>query len=79
WESSNYTLATNPLGQTEKLKQDSYALVRLMAKYQVTPALSAQLNINNLFDEKYYTNIGFYSQLAYGAPRNANLTLKYDF
>lgn len=79
WESSNYTWATNPLGQTEKLKQDSYALVRLMAKYQVTPALSAQLNINNLFDEKYYTNIGFYSQLAYGAPRNANLTLKYDF
>lgn len=79
WESSNYTLATNPLGQTEKLKQDSFALVRLMAKYQVTPALSAQLNINNLFDEKYYTNLGFYSQLAYGAPRNANLTLKYDF
>lgn len=79
WESSNYTLATNPLGQSEKLKQDSYALVRLMAKYQMTPALSAQLNINNLFDEKYYTNIGFYSQLAYGAPRNANLTLKYDF
>lgn len=79
WESSNYTMATNPLGQTEKLKQDSYAIVRLMAKYQVTSALSAQLNINNLFDEKYYTNIGFYSQLAYGAPRNANLTLKYDF
>lgn len=79
WESSNYTLATNPLGQAEKLKQDSYALVRLMAKYQMTPALSAQLNINNLFDEKYYTNIGFYSQLAYGTPRNANLTLKYDF
>jgi len=79
WESSNYTWATNPLGQTEKLKQDSYAIVRLMAKYQVTPALSAQLNINNLFDEKYYTNIGFYSQVAYGTPRNANLTLKYDF
>ncbi|ODN68217.1 TonB-dependent siderophore receptor [Methylophaga muralis] len=79
WESSNYTMATNPLGQAEKLKQDSYALVRLMAKYQMTPALSAQLNINNVFDEKYYTNIGFYSQLAYGAPRNANLTLKYDF
>lgn len=79
WESSNYTWATNPLGQTEKLKQDSYSIVRLMAKYQVTPALSAQLNINNLFDEKYYTNIGFYSQVAYGTPRNANLTLKYDF
>lgn len=79
WESSSYTMASNPLGQTEKLKQDSYALVRLMAKYQLTPALSAQLNINNLFDKKYYINYGFYSQLAYGAPRNANLTLRYDF
>ncbi|EMR12198.1 OMR family iron-siderophore receptor precursor [Methylophaga lonarensis MPL] len=79
WESSNYTMATNPLGQAEKLKQDGYALVRLMARYQVTPALSAQLNINNLFDKKYYTNIGAFSQLAYGAPRNANLTLRYDF
>lgn len=79
WESANYTMATNPLGQEEKLQQNSYALVRVMARYQITPALSTQLNINNLLDEKYYTNIGFYSQVAYGAPRNANLTLKYDF
>lgn len=79
WESSNYTIATNPLSQTEKLKQDSYALVNLMAKYQFSPELSAQLNINNLFDEKYYSQIGFYSQFAYGAPRNTNVTLRYDF
>ena len=79
WESSNYTIASNPLSQAEKLKQDSYALVNLMAKYQFSPELSAQLNINNLFDEEYYSQIGFYSQLAYGAPRNANVTLRYDF
>lgn len=79
WESSNYTLATNPIGQTDKLKQDSYALVNLMARYQFSPELSAQLNVNNLFDEEYYSQIGFYSQLAYGAPRNANLSLRYDF
>ncbi|WP_297186498.1 TonB-dependent siderophore receptor [uncultured Porticoccus sp.] len=79
WESSNYTWATNPLSQTEKLKQESYTLVRLMTKYQVTPVLSAQLNINNLFDKKYYINNGFYSQVAYGTPRNINLMLKYDF
>lgn len=76
WESDSYSLETNPSGQIEKLKQESYALVRLMGKYQMTPALSAQLNINNLFDKKYYTN---YRQLAYGTPRSANLTLKYDF
>ncbi|WP_235263694.1 TonB-dependent siderophore receptor [Nitrincola sp. A-D6] len=80
WQSSNYTRVNNPLGQSEKIKQGSYALVRLMANYQMTPTLSAQLNINNLFDEKYYTNSGaWFGQLAYGAPRNFNLTLKYDF
>jgi outer membrane receptor for ferric coprogen and ferric-rhodotorulic acid len=76
WESDTYNLETNPSGQIEKLKQGSFTLVRLMGKYQVTRDLSAQLNINNLFDKKYYTNN---RQLAYGAPRNVNLTFKYDF
>ncbi|EHJ93433.1 TonB-dependent siderophore receptor [Vreelandella boliviensis] len=80
WQSSNYTMVTNPLGNSEEVKQGSYALAQLMARYQMTPELSAQLNINNLFDEKYYTNSGaWFGQLAYGAPRSANLTLKYDF
>ncbi|MDX5297903.1 MAG: TonB-dependent receptor, partial [Gammaproteobacteria bacterium] len=70
---------TNPLGAPDRLTQDAYFLVNLMARYQVTPALSTQLNINNVLDETYYTNVGFYSQLAYGAPRNATLALKYAF
>jgi outer membrane receptor for ferric coprogen and ferric-rhodotorulic acid len=79
WESSNYTIATNPQGDTEKLKQDAYTLVDVMAKYQFTPQLSAQLNINNLLDEEYYSQIGFYNQMAYGEPRNTKLTLIYNF
>lgn len=79
WEDGNYTVATNPLGQKEKLKQPSYALVNVMARYQLSDALSAQLNIDNLLDKKYYSQIGFYSQYAYGEPRNGKLTLKYSF
>ena len=79
WESSNYTFANNPLGQREKLKQDAYSLVNLMAKYQINPAMSLQLNLNNVLDKTYYSQIGFSNQFAYGAPRNAMLTLKYDF
>ncbi|AFJ03011.1 Putative OMR family iron-siderophore receptor precursor [Methylophaga frappieri] len=79
WESSNYTIANNPLGNPDKLKQESYALANLMARYQITPDLQAQLNVNNLFDEKYYSQIGFYSQYAYGAPRNVTASLRYDF
>ena len=79
WESSNYTIANNPQGNPEKLKQDSFAIVNLMARYRLSPELQAQLNINNVFDEEYYSQIGFYSQLAYGAPRNVTASLRYDF
>ncbi|WP_323586404.1 hypothetical protein [Aliarcobacter butzleri] len=50
-----------------------------MAKYKIDKDLSVQLNVNNIFDEKYYTNIGFYNQVSYGDPRNFTLTMKYDF
>jgi len=79
WESSNYTIANNPQGNPEKLKQDSFAVVNLMARYRLSPALQAQLNVNNVFDEEYYSQIGFYRQLAYGAPRNVTASLRYDF
>ncbi|WP_417318643.1 TonB-dependent siderophore receptor [Emcibacter sp.] len=80
WEDSNYTDAFNPVtGNPEKLQQDAYALVSLMARYDFNESLSAQINVENLFDETYYSQIGFYSQLAYGAPRNFNIRLRYDF
>lgn len=79
WEDSNYTRANNPLGQAEKLEQQAYTLVNVMARYQFTDQLSAQLNINNLLDKTYYSQIGFYSQHAFGAPRHGNLTVKYSF
>ena len=50
-----------------------------MANYQVNEQLSAQLNIDNLLDKTYYSQIGFYSQLAYGQPRSVNLNLSYTF
>ncbi|MFY9073852.1 TonB-dependent siderophore receptor [Malaciobacter mytili] len=59
--------------------QEAYSTVDLMAKYQFNKNLSAQLNIDNLFDKKYYSNVGFYSQVAYGTPRSALVTLKYSF
>lgn len=79
WESSNYTMATNPAGNLERVEQSSFALVSLMARYEFNPALSLQLNIDNLFDEKFYSQIGFYDQLAYGPPRNVSLLLRYNF
>lgn len=80
WEGSNYTEVTNPVTNApEKLEQEDYALVNLMARYDVNYQLSMQLNVDNVFDETYYSQIGFFGQLAYGEPRNINLNLKYQF
>ncbi|TCV98965.1 ferric-rhodotorulic acid/ferric-coprogen receptor FhuE [Biostraticola tofi] len=76
WQSEVYTLATGPNGN-ERVSQGSYATTNLMARYQFTKNLSAQLNVNNLFDYKYYNQIGFYSQGAWGAGRSVVLTGQY--
>lgn len=80
WQGSSYTKLTNPVtGQPEKLEQESYSLVDLMARYELNESLSMQLNVDNLLDKTYYSQIGFYRQLAYGDPRNINLNVKYQF
>jgi len=76
WDSSKSLTFTNI--NNAKAKDDDFAVVNLMARYQVTEQLTATINVNNLFDEKYYSGIaGSYGH--YGAPRNAMLDLRYDF
>lgn len=80
WQSQGWQILNNrPKNTQEKFAQDAYWLVNLTARYQITDNLSTTLNIYNLFDKKYYTNIGFYSSAYYGDPRNLMLTTRYDF
>ena len=61
-----------------RITQDAYVLANLMAAYQVDQNIKLQLNVNNLFDEKYYEGLGKNS-MVYGATRNATLTFRYQF
>lgn len=79
WQDSIYTYATNPAGNREKIEQDAYALVNLMARYEITENLSAQLNANNVTDEKYYDIFNAYAAVTYGAPRSFTASAKYSF
>ena len=80
WQSVGWQdIYNTPHKQYEEFSQDAYWLVDLMTKYQVTKNLSATLNVNNLFDKHYYTNIGFYNSAAYGEPRNFMVTTRWDF
>ncbi|RQO63787.1 ferric-rhodotorulic acid/ferric-coprogen receptor FhuE [Variovorax sp. KBW07] len=57
--------------------QKSLAVVSLMARYAFTPKLSLQVNVENLFNKKYYNNID--GQAYVGIPRNVVATLNYKF
>lgn len=61
-----------------KITQDAFITTDLMAGYKVNKNLDLQLNINNVFDEKYYEGIGANS-MVYGDPRNFTLGMKYTF
>lgn len=80
WESESYATATNPItSASEEVKQESYTLVNLMAKYAATPNLTLQVNVDNLTDKTYYTNIGTFGQYAYGTPRTVSVSGLYQF
>jgi outer membrane receptor for ferric coprogen and ferric-rhodotorulic acid len=57
--------------------QGSYAVTNLLVRYDVTPKLSASVNLNNLFDREYLSYAGNHGM--YGAPRNVMTGVKYDF
>ncbi|ENO86467.1 TonB-dependent siderophore receptor [Thauera linaloolentis] len=62
------------------VKQGGYAIAGMHASYAVTRQLDLSLNVNNLFDRKYYSTIGSYSDANFfGDPRNFLLTAKYRF
>ncbi|PUA17332.1 ferric-rhodotorulic acid/ferric-coprogen receptor FhuE [Glaciimonas sp. PCH181] len=80
WQGRTYTVDPNaPASTNGMIEQKSYSLVNLMARYEFTKQLSAQLNVNNVLDTKYFGMFPAYGALTYGAPRNATLTLKYRF
>ncbi|WP_220741456.1 TonB-dependent siderophore receptor [Shewanella algidipiscicola] len=63
-------------GQTIITRQDAYAIVDLMARYQITDRLGLSLNANNVTDEKYLTSL-YWAQGYYGAPANYSATLSW--
>ncbi len=64
---------------TARFEQKSYTLVGLVTGYDLTRDLKATVNVNNLFDKHYYSGIGNYGTVYWGAPRNLMFNMKYSF
>ncbi|HCR98756.1 MAG: ferric-rhodotorulic acid/ferric-coprogen receptor FhuE [Halomonas sp.] len=78
WQSSLLASdLTTPAGIPTEYEQGSYTLANLFGRYQFNQDLSLQVNIKNLFDEKYYSNVGGYG--VYGEPASISSTLRYSF
>ena len=63
---------------TTRFKQDAFVTVDLMAKYDFTETLVGQVNVNNVFNEKYYI-LRSGDNAPYGKPLNATFTLTKRF
>lgn len=59
-------------------RQDAYAVVGLMASYAIDEHWSVSANLDNLTDEKYLTSL-YWTQAYYAAPRNASMTVSWNY
>jgi Fe(3+) dicitrate transport protein len=84
WVSSLYTDALNTINSDAKAtsgKLPAYQLIDVSLKYNFNKFVQAQINVNNLLDEKYATRrAGGYPGpgLLPGNPRNLTLTLFFN-
>jgi outer membrane receptor for ferric coprogen and ferric-rhodotorulic acid len=67
-----------------KLQQNAYWISDAMARYRFDQNLSVNLNVNNLFDKKYYSGVNTFDfgeglYYTWGEPRNLNVSVRYDF
>jgi len=80
FRSKAYSSGANPVtGDPFRFQEDGYTLVSLMARYAVSEQLQLQANVENLFDKSYFSQMGFFSQYRYGAPRNFTISASYRF
>jgi outer membrane receptor for ferric coprogen and ferric-rhodotorulic acid len=59
-------------------RQGSYALLNLMARYDISDHFNVDVNVNNVGNKKYLTSL-YWDQAYYGAPRNGSVTLNWKY
>lgn len=75
WQNRVYSTVSTTLAGKVTFVQKPVGTVALMARYAFSPKVSLQLNINNLFDRKYYSYVSV--QGTYAERINAMATLTF--
>ncbi|TYT23551.1 TonB-dependent siderophore receptor [Luteimonas viscosa] len=78
WQDDIHREAFLADGEAIGIRQESYAVLGLMAGYRAGNGWEASLNLDNLTDEKYIASL-YWEQGYYATPRSASLTIGYRF
>ena len=78
WRSETSNRTTTSLAVPVTIKQPDYAVLNLMARYDITDKVYVAANINNVTDEKYLTSV-YWTQGFYAAPRNMTVSLNWKY
>jgi catecholate siderophore receptor len=79
YQGSFYLNNARPTPATILYKSDAYTTHRAFFSYPVTEQLTAQVNVQNLTDKKYYTSIRNNGWATPGEGRSAVFSLYYNF
>jgi outer membrane receptor for ferric coprogen and ferric-rhodotorulic acid len=76
WQDDTYVIYNG-----YEIRQKAYALLNLMAQYQISKQWAASFNVNNVTDQKYLSSLywGSWGQSFYGAPRNFSVALNWTY
>lgn len=58
--------------------QPAYALLNLMAHYDISKSVSVSANLNNVTNKKYLSSL-YWSQAYYGAPINGSVSINWKY
>jgi len=76
WRDDTYRDVSSPVITT--IRQSAYALLNLMAKYDITDKISVTANLNNVTNKKYINSL-YWEQGYYGAPINGSIALNWKY
>ncbi len=78
WQSNTY-FSQEIDAHDHRFTQEAFGVLGLMAGYDFSKDLRLTVNLNNVLDKHYYSGMGSYNSVFYGAPRNVYAQLRYKF
>ncbi len=78
WQGNTSRTDTLTGGQSVTTVQQGYALLNLMARYDISKQVSVTANLNNVTNKKYISSL-YFSQGYYGAPVNGSVAINWKY